>query len=104
MATPINMLRFKLQERVYPYFEDEELEILLEECENNISLAAYKGCLRKAVADDETKVGSLTLKSNRDYWLGLAEEYKQNYEDEIREQLIEDGNYRGRYKNRMERR
>ena len=103
MSLPIDVLKFKLQERVYPYFEEEELIILLEECGDNINLAAYKGCLQKAVADDETKIGSITLKSNRDYWLGLAEDYKAQYEEEMKAERIALQGYAGKYKTRMER-
>ncbi|AJE09790.1 hypothetical protein [Clostridium botulinum] len=80
MSTPLEVLRFNLQERQYPYFEDAELEMLIENNENNVLKSSWKGCLLKATADDGTNLGPLKTESNRDYWLGLAEQYKSDYE------------------------
>lgn len=83
MATPLEILKFNLQEREYPYFDDKELELLLQSNDNNINKASYKGCLLKASADDKLEVAGVKLSSNRQYWLGLAEEYKKAYEDDL---------------------
>ncbi|HBJ2602287.1 TPA: hypothetical protein LA751_001566 [Clostridium botulinum] len=80
MDASSNVLKFNLQERQYPYFEDNELKILLENNDNNVLKASWKGCLLKATADDGTNLGPLKTESNRDYWLGLAEQYKSDYE------------------------
>lgn len=76
MAEPIEVLKFNLQERQYPYFTDEELNVLLETSDNDISKASHKGCLMKANADDWINLGPLKTESNRDYWLTLAESFK----------------------------
>lgn len=74
--TPIEILKFNLQEREYPYFEDNELQLLLETNDNDINKASYKGCLLKAAADDKLEVAGVKLESNRSYWLTLAESFK----------------------------
>ena len=76
MATPIEILKFNLQERVYPYFNDIELDLLLETNNNDIAKASYKGCLLKAEAGDGMEVSGIKLKSNREYWLTLAETFE----------------------------
>lgn len=77
MATPLEMLKFNLQEREYPYFEDKELELLLETNDNDIRKASYKGCVLKAAADDKLEVAGVKLSSNREYWLTLAKEFEE---------------------------
>lgn len=79
----IEILKFNLQERQYPYFDDNELTMLLQNNDNNINKASWKGCLLKANADDGINLdGALKTESNRVYWLGLAENYKSDYEKE----------------------
>ncbi|ACQ53875.1 hypothetical protein HYH82_06725 [Clostridium botulinum] len=78
--TPIEIIKFNLQERQYPYFEDAEVDVLLETNDNDINKASWKGCLFKANADDAVNMGPLKTESNREYWLGLAEQYKSDYE------------------------
>lgn len=83
MATDIEILKLNLQEEQYPYFEDKDLEMLLQNNENNILKASWRGCLLKAATDDEIKVGAIETKSsNSSYWLTLAEIYKYDYEEE----------------------
>lgn len=77
----LETLKFNLQEKEYPYFEDKELELLLKSNDNNINKASYRGCLLKAAADDKLEVAGIKLSSNREYWLKLAEEYKRTYEE-----------------------
>lgn len=76
MSTPIEVLKFNLQERQYPYFTDVELNVLLEISDNDINKASYKGCLMKANADDSITLGPLKTGSNREYWISLAESFK----------------------------
>lgn len=87
-ATSIEILKFNLQEREYPYFEDNELQLLLETNDNDINKASYRGCLLKAAADDKLEVAGVKLESNRAYWLTLAEtfkpEEKYNYKTSMR--------------------
>ncbi|OPD33700.1 hypothetical protein AL714_17885 [Clostridium botulinum] len=80
MTTPIELLKFNLQERQYPYFEGAELQILLENNENDVLKSSWKGCLLKAIADDGTNIGPIKTESNREYWLDMAEQYKSDYE------------------------
>jgi hypothetical protein len=75
-TTPIEILKFNLQERAYPYFKDEELQLLLDTNNSDVAKASYKGCLLKAAADDAMEVSGIKLKSNREYWLTLAETFK----------------------------
>ncbi|PRR77689.1 hypothetical protein CLLI_22530 [Clostridium liquoris] len=77
MSTPLEVLKFNLQEREYPYFEDKELELLLETNYNDIKKASYNGCLLKAAADDKLEVAGVKLESNRQYWLTLAETFNE---------------------------
>lgn len=83
MVAPLEILKFNLQEKEYPYFDDKELELLLQSNGDNINKASYKGCLMKASADDKLEVAGVKLSSNREYWLVLAEEYKKAYEDDL---------------------
>ncbi|EQB3101467.1 hypothetical protein ACYIU4_002830 [Clostridium botulinum] len=76
MATPLEILKFNLQEREYPYFENEELNLLLETNDNDVKKASYQGCLMKANADDKLEVAGVKLSSNREYWLTLSEQFK----------------------------
>lgn len=80
MANSVELLKFNLQERKYPYFEDDELDLLLQNNDNQILKASWKGCILKANADDETSIGPIKTSSNREYWLDLAEQYKREYE------------------------
>ena len=95
----IQSLKFNLLESKYPYFDDLELQTLLKNNNNNILLASYKGCLMKAQADDSIKIGSLQTSSNREFWLGLADEYQNAYE----KTLVDTGESTGYYKTRMNR-
>lgn len=90
MATPLEILKFNLQEKEYSYFEESDLNLLLETNDNNIYKASYKGCLLKANSDDKLEVSGVKLSSNREYWLGLAEEYKKAYENSL-EKIVPTG-------------
>lgn len=81
MSTPIEILKFNLQERQYPYFEDTELELLLESNNNDVLKASWKGCILKSVADDETTIDLIEISSNREYWLGMSDQYRKEYEE-----------------------
>lgn len=74
-ATLIEILKFNLQEREYPYFQDQELQLLLDTHNNDVIRASYKGCILKAAADDAMTVSGIKLESNRAYWLTLAETF-----------------------------
>lgn len=76
MDEPIEVLKFNLQERQYPYFTDVELQMLLDNNDSDVGKASYQGCIMKAQSEDGVSIGSLKTESNRDYWLGLAEMFK----------------------------
>lgn len=76
MEELLKVLKFNLQEKQYPYFSDEELQILLTNNDREIKKASYQGCLMKAQADDGINIGPLKTESNRQYWITLAESYK----------------------------
>lgn len=76
MATDLDILKFNLQEKEYPYFDDEDLQLLLDKNSGDVQTASYEGCMKKAVADDALIISGITLKSNREYWLGLAQQFK----------------------------
>lgn len=74
MSTDLEKLRFNLQEKEYPYFEDTDLEMLLEQYAD-ITTATYYGCLLKASVDS-IEVAGVKIPSNREYWLSLAKQFK----------------------------
>lgn len=76
MATPIDILKFNLQEREYPYFQDSELQLLLDTHDGDITKASHKGCILKAASDDAMEISGIKMQSNRAYWLTLAETFK----------------------------
>lgn len=76
MDKELNLLKILLQEKKYPYFSDEELEILLINNDSNVYLTAAKLSLMKADSDKETKIGPITIKGpGADYWINLSNEY-----------------------------
>ncbi|MCY6372461.1 hypothetical protein [Clostridium ganghwense] len=74
-TTPIEVLKFNLQEKQFPYFDYKELEILLETNDNDVNKATYKGCMMKA-QEDGLNIGPLKTESNKEYWLNLAKSFK----------------------------
>ena len=95
------LLELNLREKDYPFFDEKELEMLFKNNGGSIPKTCWKACLLKANTDDMVKVGPIELKSSgKDYWLKLAEMYKQEYEEELRQS---NSKRSGRYKNRMTR-
>ena len=76
MGTPLETLKFNLQERQFPYFSEDELSMLLENNGEDIQKASYQGCIMKAQADDGINIGPIKTESNREYWLTLAESFR----------------------------
>lgn len=70
----LQLLKFNLQERQFPYFDDSELEMLLEQY-GDVKSASYHGCMMKA-QDDSLKLGPITTSSNKEYWQNLAKQFK----------------------------
>ena len=75
-ASNLDILKFNLQEKEYPYFDNEDLQLLLNKNNGDVEAASYEGCMKKAVSDDALTVSGITLKSNREYWLTLAKHFK----------------------------
>lgn len=80
MATNIELLKFNLQERQYPYFSDDELQMLLDQY-GTVQSASYYGCLMKAQNNDEIKIGPLSIPSNSDYWFKMADKFPSSSSD-----------------------
>lgn len=76
MASDLEILKFNLQEKEYPYFDDEDLQLLLDKNNGDIQAASYEGCLKKAAADDKLEISGIKLTSNREYWLTLVKQFK----------------------------
>ena len=74
MATDLEILKFNLQEREYPYFDDAELQLLLDQ-HGDVKTASYFGCLMKA-NNDSIEVAGIKIPSNSEYWINLATQYK----------------------------
>lgn len=70
----IELLKFHLQEKQFPYFSDEDLQLLLEEYPD-INEAIYEGCLIKA-QDDSVKLGPINTPSNEQYWIRRAKHFR----------------------------
>ncbi len=67
MTSDLEILKFNLQEKEYPYFDDEDLQLLLDKNGGDIQVACYEGCMKKAVADDSLTLSDIKLSSNREY-------------------------------------
>jgi hypothetical protein len=76
MASDLDILKFNIQEKEYPYFDDEDLQLLLDKNNGDIQAASYEGCMKKAVADDSLTLSDIKLSSNREYWLSLAKQFR----------------------------
>lgn len=70
----IDQLKFNLQERQFPYFENEELQVLLDTYPD-INEASYEGCLIKA-QNDSVSLGPINTPSNEQYWIRRAKHFK----------------------------
>lgn len=73
-----DLLKFNLQETQFPYFEDTELDILLEQAGNDVKLASYNGCIIKA-QNDAISLGPIDIVSNEKYWLRRARQFIPNH-------------------------
>ncbi|CAM3002021.1 hypothetical protein HAHI6034_10895 [Hathewaya histolytica] len=76
MATPIDILKFNLQENNSPHFEEDALKLLLEQNDNDVLKATIQGLQMKAQVDSFT-LGPIKIDSNRDYWLSLIDVFKE---------------------------
>lgn len=73
----LKLLKANLRESEYPFFTDEQLERIYEECGRDITEATYKALIIKAESDS-LKLSDMTMESSRAYWLSLAAMYRKN--------------------------
>ena len=77
MIASIDLLKFNLQETQFPYFSDDDLQILLDKNNDNVVAASYEGCILKS-QNDAIKLGPLSTNSNEKYWIRLSLQYQVN--------------------------
>lgn len=76
----LEILKINIQEINNDTFTDEELNNLLEVCENNVNKASWRACLLKANTDKKIVIGPIEIQSfDPDYWNNLANIYYQDY-------------------------
>lgn len=73
----LKKLKENLRESEYPYFSDEELERIYDDCGGDIGDATYRALIIKAESDG-IRLPDMTLDSSRRYWLSLASLYRKN--------------------------
>ncbi|MDO4721429.1 MAG: hypothetical protein Q4A78_12255 [Peptostreptococcaceae bacterium] len=86
----IQTIRFDLEERKFPFFTEEELPFLLEKNLNVVDLAIYDGLMKKARVDSIKLPSGLEKPNNREYWLSLAERFKEKILAGIKAGLYDD--------------
>lgn len=67
-------LKFNLREKQVPYFEEEELQMLLDKNNGNVEKASYEGLIIKAETTG-LNVSGLTTKDSSSYFKMLASNY-----------------------------
>lgn len=82
MATQeqINEVKLNTQESEFPMYTDEEIGALIDST-GSVNAASYRICLLKSM-DDAVTLGPISLSSNKDYWLKLAEYFRVLWEEE----------------------
>ena len=70
----LKQLKFNLRENQVPYFEDEELVMLLENNNNDVRKASYEGLIIKAETTG-LSVSGLTTQDSSSYFKMLASRY-----------------------------
>lgn len=71
----LEQLKFNLREKQVPYFEESELEYLLERNKNDVNKASYEGLIMKA-ENTGLDVSGLTTKDSSSYFKMLASKYR----------------------------
>ena len=77
-AEKLYQLRAILDEDEGGVLSDEQLLLILEKADGDLSQAAYLGAVHKAHCDALATADGLKLDSDRSYWLGLAAAYRPN--------------------------
>lgn len=90
----IKKLKILLQEEKYPYFDDDFLNVMLEENNNNVYKTASNLCLIKSDGDQKVTVGPITIEGpDASYWSNLAQQFlsmtnNNNNNDEDNSQTV----------------
>lgn len=58
---------------------DEQLELLIEQADGDLRMAAYRGALLKSRCTGLSLPDGVTIESNREYWLTVARVYRGNH-------------------------
>ena len=75
--TDVEKLKFYLLETKFPYFEESELQTLLD-VYPDVMIAVYQGCLIKA-QDDSVALGPINTVSNENFWLRRSKQFRPNH-------------------------
>lgn len=70
-------LKFNIRERQVPFFDDEELEVILSKHDGNVEDASYECLILKSEATGLNVTG-LTTKDSSSYFRMLASQYVPN--------------------------
>lgn len=88
----LELLKILLQEKKYPYFDDAELQALLESNDNDVYLTASKLSLMKANGDKSIKVGPITIEGpGAEYWINLSNQYTETAKNNSGSSAISSG-------------
>lgn len=76
-------LRFNLREKQCPYFDDDEIQLLLDKNNNDVNKASYEGLILKAEVTG-LSVSGLTTKDSSSYFKMLASNYIETNSGQLR--------------------
>lgn len=76
-------LRFNLREKQCPYFDDDEIQLLLDKNNNDVNKASYEGLILKAEVTG-LSVSGLTTKDSSSYFKMLASKYVETNSGQLR--------------------
>lgn len=76
-------LRFNLREKHCPYFDDDEIQLLLDKNNNDVNKASYEGLILKAEVTG-LSVSGLTTKDSSSYFKMLASNYVETNSGQLR--------------------
>lgn len=79
-------LKILLMEDQYPILTEQQLNKLTTMYES-LNQACYMGCLMKAQANKIT-VGPITVENDVNFWLQLANSFKEAYEQELASKTV----------------
>lgn len=84
--TPIQILSFNLQEKSSPFFDEEDLQLLLDKNGGDINKASYEGCLLKS-QNDSISLSGIDIPDNENYWLRLAKKFQDDIDEPIKNSM-----------------